>query len=125
MMYGYFGYILDEVLSVKILGFRILMIYKYGYLTAAAMSVKNLFSSPFRERLNAYNSKLTWADGSTSDCIAFLNVYKVQFIFHFKLLQAYLCSMRASEMPVSSGESLGLYVRKSNCNCGLGTKNAK
>ncbi|XP_028166135.1 probable ATP-dependent RNA helicase spindle-E [Ostrinia furnacalis] len=44
---------------------------------AAAMSVKNLFNSPFRERLNAYNSKLTWADGSTSDCIAFLNVYKV------------------------------------------------
>ncbi|VVD01565.1 unnamed protein product [Leptidea sinapis] len=31
-------------------------------------------NSPFRERLNAYNSKLTWADGSTSDCIAFLNV---------------------------------------------------
>lgn len=44
---------------------------------AASMSVKNLFSNPFRERLNAYNSKLTWADGSTSDCIAFLNVYKV------------------------------------------------
>ncbi|XP_075982903.1 tudor domain containing 9 protein spindle E [Anticarsia gemmatalis] len=44
---------------------------------AAAMSVKNVFSSPFRERLNAYNSKLTWADGSTSDCIAFLNVYNV------------------------------------------------
>ncbi|XP_026315205.1 probable ATP-dependent RNA helicase spindle-E [Hyposmocoma kahamanoa] len=44
---------------------------------AASISVKNLFSNPFRERLNAYNSKLTWADGSTSDCIAFLNVYKV------------------------------------------------
>ncbi|CAG4957696.1 unnamed protein product [Colias eurytheme] len=44
---------------------------------AAAMSVKNVFSSPFRERMNAYNSKLTWADGSTSDCVAFLNVYKV------------------------------------------------
>ncbi|CAH2094465.1 unnamed protein product [Euphydryas editha] len=44
---------------------------------AAAMSVKNVFNSPFRERLNAYNSKLTWADGSTSDCIALLNVYKV------------------------------------------------
>nr|XP_026494263.1 probable ATP-dependent RNA helicase spindle-E [Vanessa tameamea] len=44
---------------------------------AAGMSVKNVFSSPFRERLNAYNSKLTWADGSTSDCIALLNVYKV------------------------------------------------
>lgn len=45
--------------------------------SAASISVKNLFSNPFRERLNAYNSKLTWADGSTSDCIAFLNVYKV------------------------------------------------
>ncbi|XP_039757557.1 probable ATP-dependent RNA helicase spindle-E [Pararge aegeria] len=44
---------------------------------AAGMTVKNVFSSPFRERLNAYNSKLTWADGSTSDCIAILNVYKV------------------------------------------------
>ncbi|KAJ2944742.1 hypothetical protein O0L34_g1630 [Tuta absoluta] len=44
---------------------------------AASMSVKNIFSSPFRERLNAYNSKLTWADGSTSDCIAHYNAYKV------------------------------------------------
>ncbi|XP_047033672.1 probable ATP-dependent RNA helicase spindle-E isoform X2 [Helicoverpa zea] len=60
----------------------IILGYIYGCLEetvvmAAAMSVKNLFNSPFRERLNAYNSKLTWADGSTSDCIAFLNVYKV------------------------------------------------
>lgn len=47
------------------------------YFLAAGMSVKNIFSSPFRERLNAYNSKLTWADGSTSDSIAILNVYKV------------------------------------------------
>ncbi|XP_049877718.1 probable ATP-dependent RNA helicase spindle-E [Pectinophora gossypiella] len=44
---------------------------------AASMSVKNMFSFHFRERLNGYNSKLTWADGSTSDCIAFYNVYKV------------------------------------------------
>ncbi|KAM3962437.1 tudor domain containing 9 protein spindle E [Aphomia sociella] len=58
--------------------------YIYGCLEesiimAAAMSVKNIFSSPFRERLNAYNSKLTWADGSTSDCIAFYNVYRVWY----------------------------------------------
>ncbi|CAK1583629.1 unnamed protein product [Parnassius mnemosyne] len=60
----------------------IMLGYIYGcfdetIIMAAAMSVKNVFSSPFRERLNAYNSKLTWADGSTSDSIAFLNVYKV------------------------------------------------
>ncbi|KAG6449953.1 hypothetical protein O3G_MSEX006321 [Manduca sexta] len=56
--------------------------YIYGcfdetVIMAAAMSVKNIFNTPFRERLNAYNSKLTWADGSTSDSIALLNVYKV------------------------------------------------
>lgn len=44
------------------------------------MTVKNVFSSPFRERLKAYNTKLTWADGSQSDCLAFLNVYKVRFV---------------------------------------------
>ncbi|XP_047994104.1 probable ATP-dependent RNA helicase spindle-E [Leguminivora glycinivorella] len=44
---------------------------------AAALSVKNVCSSPFRERLNAYNAKLTWADGSTSDCVAYLHIYKV------------------------------------------------
>ncbi|XP_013171047.1 PREDICTED: probable ATP-dependent RNA helicase spindle-E [Papilio xuthus] len=60
----------------------IMLGYIYGcfdesIIMAAAMSVKNVFNSPFREKLNAYNSKLTWADGSTSDCIAFLNVYKV------------------------------------------------
>lgn len=43
----------------------------------AAMSVRNMFSTPFRERMAAYHSKLTWADSSCSDCIAFLNAYKV------------------------------------------------
>ena len=41
------------------------------------MSLKNVFSTPFQERLAAYNSKLTWADSSCSDCIGFLNAYKV------------------------------------------------
>ncbi|XP_063226308.1 probable ATP-dependent RNA helicase spindle-E [Bacillus rossius redtenbacheri] len=43
----------------------------------AAMSLKSMFSSPFQERLKAYNSKLTWADGSCSDLISFLNAYQV------------------------------------------------
>ncbi|KAJ0173644.1 hypothetical protein K1T71_010793 [Dendrolimus kikuchii] len=78
----YLGRIMAKLpLDVKV-SKLILLGYIYGCLDesvimAGAMSVKNLFSSPFRERLNAYNSKLTWADGSTSDCIAFLNVYKV------------------------------------------------
>ncbi|KAJ9575275.1 hypothetical protein L9F63_025775, partial [Diploptera punctata] len=43
----------------------------------AAMSLKSVFSTPFQERLAAYNSKLTWADSSCSDCISFLNSYRV------------------------------------------------
>lgn len=47
--------------------------------------MKNVFNTPFRERLNAYKSKLTWADGATSDCVAFLNVYKVFFLINLIL----------------------------------------
>jgi hypothetical protein len=43
----------------------------------AGMSLKSVFNAPFQERLAAYNSKLTWADSSCSDCIGFLNAYKV------------------------------------------------
>nr|CAD7447198.1 unnamed protein product [Timema bartmani] len=43
----------------------------------AAMSLKNMFSCPFLQRMNAYISKLTWADGSCSDMFCFLNAYKV------------------------------------------------
>lgn len=46
--------------------------------SACAMSVKNMFSSPFQEYLKAYNSKLSWANSSCSDCIAFLNAYMVR-----------------------------------------------
>ncbi|CAG2068905.1 unnamed protein product [Timema podura] len=41
------------------------------------MSLKNMFSCPFLQRMNAYISKLTWADGSCSDMFCFLNAYKV------------------------------------------------
>lgn len=44
---------------------------------AASMSLKSVFSNPFKEKMLAYNSKLEWADASCSDCIAFLNVFKV------------------------------------------------
>jgi hypothetical protein len=44
------------------------------------MSLKSVFSTPFQERLAAYSSKLTWADSSCSDCIGFLNAYRVCII---------------------------------------------
>ncbi|CAK1553904.1 unnamed protein product [Leptosia nina] len=78
----YLGHIM-ALLPIDVKLSKLIMLgYIFGCLDecvimAAAMSVKNVFSSPFRERMKAYNSKLTWADGSTSDCIAFHNVYKV------------------------------------------------
>lgn len=44
---------------------------------ASAMSVKSIFSTPFRQQLEAYNSKLTWADSTCSDPIAYLHAYSL------------------------------------------------
>jgi hypothetical protein len=51
------------------------------YYVGAALSLKSVFNAPFKERLAAYNSKLTWADSSCSDCISFLNAYKVCILY--------------------------------------------
>ncbi|KAK9501254.1 hypothetical protein O3M35_011997 [Rhynocoris fuscipes] len=44
---------------------------------ASAMAVKSIFSTPFKQQLEAYNSKLRWAHYSDSDPIAFLSAYKL------------------------------------------------
>jgi len=41
------------------------------------MYVRNLLSTPFRERLEAYVTKIAWSNGSGSDSIALLNAFKV------------------------------------------------
>jgi len=46
-----------------------------------AMTTRNMFCEPFRERLQAYNNKLLWADSSESDAIAYFNAYSVWRIF--------------------------------------------
>lgn len=44
---------------------------------AAGCTLHKIFSTPFQERLKAYSNKLMWSDGSCSDLIALLNLYKV------------------------------------------------
>ena len=44
---------------------------------SASMAMKSMFNNPFLKRLEAYNAKVNWADGTTSDSIAFLNAYSV------------------------------------------------
>ncbi|KAK4885271.1 hypothetical protein RN001_001542 [Aquatica leii] len=37
----------------------------------------NIFKSPFKERLKAYTNRLQWADGTASDLVSYLHLYKV------------------------------------------------
>jgi hypothetical protein len=84
---------------IKSLTFRQL----YFYYVGAAMSLKSVFSTPFQERLAAYNSKLTWADSSCSDCVSFLNAYRVCIVFDKKSEGANeieVCAMFNSELEL-------------------------
>lgn len=50
---------------------------KISMFSASGCSLNKIFSTPFQERLKAYSNKLMWSDGSCSDLIALLNLYKV------------------------------------------------
>ncbi len=43
---------------------------------AAGLNLKSIFKQDYARKLDAYSTKLSWADGSGSDCIAILNAYK-------------------------------------------------
>lgn len=44
---------------------------------AAGLNGKSIFSTYVDKRLTSYASKLFWADGTLSDCLAILQAYKV------------------------------------------------
>ncbi|XP_023227156.1 ATP-dependent RNA helicase TDRD9-like [Centruroides sculpturatus] len=44
---------------------------------AASLSLKDFFAKPFQKFLEAYKSRLSWSHGTFSDCIAYLNAYKL------------------------------------------------
>ncbi|KAK9299728.1 hypothetical protein QLX08_007354 [Tetragonisca angustula] len=64
-------------LSKLIMLGHVFSVLKDTIIIAASLSVKDMFSNPFQQKLLAYNVKLSWAANSCSDCIAFMNVYKV------------------------------------------------
>uniref|UniRef100_A0A1B6GC48 Probable ATP-dependent RNA helicase spindle-E n=1 Tax=Cuerna arida TaxID=1464854 RepID=A0A1B6GC48_9HEMI len=68
---------LDIHITKLILLGHIFDVLDEAIIMGSAMSVRNLFSEPFRMRLEAYNNKLLWADASESDSIAYLNAYVV------------------------------------------------
>ena len=68
---------LDIHITKLIMLGHVFSVLKDTIIIAASLSVKDMFSSPFQQKMLAYNVKLSWADNSCSDCIAFMNVYKV------------------------------------------------
>ncbi|XP_044744588.1 probable ATP-dependent RNA helicase spindle-E [Coccinella septempunctata] len=68
---------LDVCLSkLIVLGYMFSVLHD-AIIMAAGCSIQNIFATPFIERLEAYDKKLLWADGSCSDLMAMLNLYKV------------------------------------------------
>nr|XP_027216053.1 ATP-dependent RNA helicase TDRD9-like [Penaeus vannamei] len=60
----------------------IVMGYLFGVLResiiiAAGLSLKSFHARPFQDELNAFLSKVSWAYGSFSDCLAVLNTYNL------------------------------------------------
>ncbi|KAG7200201.1 hypothetical protein KM043_000633 [Ampulex compressa] len=56
---------------------HVFSVLRDAIIIGASMVVKEMFCNPFQQKLLAYNVKRTWAGDSYSDCMAFLNVYKV------------------------------------------------
>ncbi|XP_069772647.1 ATP-dependent RNA helicase TDRD9 isoform X2 [Narcine bancroftii] len=43
---------------------------------AAALSLKNFFTMPYKQHLEKYRNKMEYSDGTLSDCIALVNAFK-------------------------------------------------
>uniref|UniRef100_A0A1B6DS36 Probable ATP-dependent RNA helicase spindle-E n=1 Tax=Clastoptera arizonana TaxID=38151 RepID=A0A1B6DS36_9HEMI len=65
-----------QVSKLIILG-HMFDVLEEAIIMGCAMSVKSIFREPFQEQLQIYNSKLTWADSTCSDLVAYLNAYQV------------------------------------------------
>lgn len=53
------------------------IIFKLCLFSACGLTIKSIFSQPFNKRLDAYTQKLSWADNSCSDPIAYISPYQV------------------------------------------------
>lgn len=68
---------LDVCLSKMIVLGHMFSVLHDAIIIAAGCSIPNIFATPFHERFQAYDKKLLWSDGSCSDLMAMLNLYKV------------------------------------------------
>ncbi|KAF6209821.1 hypothetical protein GE061_015572 [Apolygus lucorum] len=66
---------LDIQLSKLILVGHMLSVLRDCVIMACCMSGKNILVSPIDKKLEAFNSKVAWADDGTSDALTYLSVY--------------------------------------------------
>ncbi|XP_049276280.1 ATP-dependent RNA helicase TDRD9, partial [Rhipicephalus sanguineus] len=68
---------MDVCLSKMILLGFVFGVMEDCIIMAACLSIQSMFSRPFQKLLEAYKSRMAWAEGSFSDCLAMLKAYKV------------------------------------------------
>ncbi|XP_049526547.1 ATP-dependent RNA helicase TDRD9 isoform X1 [Dermacentor silvarum] len=68
---------MDVCLSKMILLGFVFGVMEDCIIMAACLSIQSMFSRPFQKMLEAYKSRMAWAEGSFSDCLAMLKAYKV------------------------------------------------
>ncbi|XP_025201691.1 probable ATP-dependent RNA helicase spindle-E [Melanaphis sacchari] len=67
---------LEPPMSKLIYFGHIFNILNEAIIMACGLSIKSIFSQPFNQRLEAYTQKLTWANYSCSDPIAYIGAYQ-------------------------------------------------
>lgn len=68
---------LDVCISKMILFGFVFGVLDDCLIMAACLSVQSMFSRPFQKLIEAYKSRMAWADGSFSDCLAMLKAFRV------------------------------------------------
>uniref|UniRef100_A0A8C4QL78 RNA helicase n=1 Tax=Eptatretus burgeri TaxID=7764 RepID=A0A8C4QL78_EPTBU len=77
--------VIGQVLATLPLDLRFGKLIVLGYIfgcleecliIAAALSLRSFFLSPFKQRIVGFRSKLAWAGGTSSDCLAIVNTFK-------------------------------------------------
>lgn len=68
---------LDVRVSKLIIVGYLFSVVDEAIIIAAGLNIKSIFSLRYQKKLDIYNDKLKWADGSGCDMIALLNAYKL------------------------------------------------
>lgn len=64
-----------QVSKMIVLGY-IFNVFKETIIIGAALSVKSMFNSPFKKKIESYKARLSWSGQSCSDCLTYWQAYE-------------------------------------------------